>query len=198
MSSEPLDFTKEITFTSGLAFEITDQPSHVNMDSYEEFMPTSNEHMSRNDAAGYHTALEDYDFAMSDFSSVLSEPPPEMDLDQGLDPNADFGSALGFDEIMSQSSSPYEESLETTLWQRTPLGVPDMDDIPSISEADNDSAEDESAYEDVFSDEDDDQMSELDESGPLEKFYKLKIDSAVSEFEKLPYEVRISKSQLLH
>lgn len=193
MSSEPLNFTTEITFTSGLPFALTNQPSYMDMDSYEEFMPTSNENMSQNDTADYHTPLEDYDFAISDFSSVLSEPPTEMDLDHQLDPNADFGSALGFDEPMSQSSSPYEESLGTTLWQRPPLGVPDVDDISSISESDSDWAEDESAYEDVFPDEDDYHMSQLDESGPLEKFYKLKIDSAVSEFEKLPHEVCVSK-----
>jgi hypothetical protein len=195
MSSESLNYTKETSFTSGLPLGLANHPSYMFMDSSEEFVPTNNEHLSHNFPVDYHTPLEDYDFAMSEFSSVLSEPPPEMDLDHELDPDADFGSALGFDDPVSQSSSPYKESLGTTLCQRPRLDRLDIDDVSSISESDSDWAKDESAFEDAFSDEDDGHMSlsELDESGPLEKFYKLKTDSAVSRFEKLPHEVCTSE-----
>jgi hypothetical protein len=194
MSSEPFDFANEPRFSPGVPLKLTGQFLDMGMIPYEEMTPTVNGYLFHNDMADYHATPEDYENPTSDFSSVLSEPPTEMDLDYEINPYGESGVVMELDETIDPDA--YHDRIEEVLCPKSPAVLaaifPGYDDVSSVSEPDGNGAED-FAYEDVLSDDDDDCMSlsEVDESGPLEKFFKLKVDAAVSVFENLPYEVCI-------
>lgn len=179
MSSESLDFDE-------VPLALPDLSHYMELPSYEKSIFTTDEQMAHNDATSYHTTLGDYDFPMSEVSSVLSEPPAKTGLDYEMAPNEDSGVAIDFSGTITPSPWPYGKPIRRSPWQPA-LSVRDMDDISSVSDSDSDGAEEQFAYE--HSDEDDDHMSEQDNSGRLEDFDKIKVDSAVSDFEKLPCEV---------
>lgn len=162
-----------------------DQLLHINMDSNEDPMLSGEGFISHYSAAGYEFLSgppENYANAMSHASSVLSEPPPDMDWDYEPDEfNTDW-----FDPQSNNIPILYE--IEEGPPVNSVFGSP-FDELPEISDSDPNS-EDDPDYEDFLVDEDEHTAtSRAAKSGPLEKFYKLKIDSTVTEFEKLPYEV---------
>lgn len=160
-------------------------------------MPVVDEVMSQTGTPSYSVPIsrhKDYDCAMSDASSALSDPPPEMHVDGGLESGMDLDLALDLYQRTSPSPSSYEESPEISPWRRPALNVPDVNEVSSSgSESDCDNgSEDESAYNDVPSCGYYVYAPQADESltnAPFEESYKLKIDSIISKFEKLPYEV---------
>jgi hypothetical protein len=154
------------------------------MDSNEDPMSPGEGFISHYGAAGYDfpsSPPENNGNAMSHASSVLSEPPPDMDLDFEPQFNTDW-----FDPQSNNIPILYETEEGPPV--NSLFGWP-FDELPEISDSDPNS-EDDPDYEDFLVDEDEHTTaSRAAKSGPLEKFYKLKIDSTVTEFEKLPYEV---------
>lgn len=140
-----------------------------------------------------HIGAADYDFpsspppnnenAMSDTTSFLSEPPTDMEL-HDADFNADH--MLAADTVMP---TLYEEDEGPVQIIPTQVQILFRTHEDSESDTNSDIAEDDPNYGDISADDKRNSASGAANSEPLEKFYKLKINSAVTKFEKLPYEV---------
>ena len=181
-------------------------------------MSPDNQTMSDTSSHGYESSMETegFDYPMSDASSVLSEPPLEMDLGCDLDPGMDLDSALEFHRRMSSTPSDEDGSIGSVRSptpsdeegftgsvrsQRRPAPLPlhrtppdvDSDEDPE-SESDSDSDVEDSSFEANNSDAEtpaDDSTRKV----PFEEFFSLKPECEVSKFEGLPYEVARSLTQ---
>lgn len=163
------------------------------MDPFEDGMLTGDKARPQISTASYDMSLlghEDHDDAISDTSSLLSDPPLEMNLDCDPEPSMDLDLARDFSRRMSSSPSPSEDRPV-----RSPHRVQDVGHaFISESESEDDESEDESVYDGVEDHENgNDPVSKPDDlmiKPPLKQFYRLKNESVVSRFEKIPYEVR--------
>ena len=156
-------------------------------------MPIGDQVMSDGSLQDYEPCVrhEDYGCQMSDVSCVLSEPLLEMDLDCDLDPKISLDFALEFHRRISSTPSDDQSSIKSIWGKRRPEPLAfDQGPFPAIHIEEEPKSGSDSDFEDGSFEEDDIALAQESLSeGPFGNFFRLKLESEVSKFEKVPYEV---------